>query len=506
MKVVFALFDTLNRHSLECYGGTTVKTPNFNRLAARTVAFDNHYVGSLPCMPARRELMTGRHNFLHRSWGPCEPFDHAFPDILSQQKGVYSHLVTDHAHYWKDGGATYHTRYDSAELIRGQEMDSWKGIVDPPEEWREKYHPIQFNTDARHKFRRTMANREYITEYEDYPAVQTISAGLEFIERNRAADNWFLQIETFDPHEPFDVPACFREGYPTDYSGPILDFPPYGAFEGDSAEIAELKANYAATLAHCDLQLGRLLDAFDAQGLWDDTVLIVTTDHGFLLGEQELWGKLVMPVYNEIAHIPLFFHHPDFAGRAGERRQSLTQTTDLMPTFLALFGLEAPRETLGKSLLPLLEGETTLHDAILYGQHGCAVNITDGRYAYFRYPKDLHGGFLNQYTVMPTHIVSLFSVEEMQGATMVPPFDFTQGVPVMKVPAIPNSPVYKRQGAGVQIDDRTRLFDLQADPHQLYAIDDPEIEARMIAKIIQMMRGNDAPDELYDRFDLRGHM
>ena len=105
MKVVFALFDTLNRHSLECYGGTTVKTPNFNRLASRTVAFDNHYVGSLPCMPARRELMTGRHNFLHRSWGPCEPFDHAFPDILSQQKGVYSHLVTDHAHYWKDGGA-----------------------------------------------------------------------------------------------------------------------------------------------------------------------------------------------------------------------------------------------------------------------------------------------------------------------------------------------------------------------------------------------------------------
>ena len=78
MRVVYALFDTLNRQSLECYGGTSVRTPNFNRLAAQTVAFDNHYVGSLPCMPARREMMTGRHNFLHRSWGPCEPFDHAF--------------------------------------------------------------------------------------------------------------------------------------------------------------------------------------------------------------------------------------------------------------------------------------------------------------------------------------------------------------------------------------------------------------------------------------------
>ena len=81
MRLVFAFFDTLNRRSLECYGGD-VKTPNFNRLADRSVTFDNHYAGSLPCMPARREMMTGRYNFLHRSWGPCEPFDHAFPEIL----------------------------------------------------------------------------------------------------------------------------------------------------------------------------------------------------------------------------------------------------------------------------------------------------------------------------------------------------------------------------------------------------------------------------------------
>lgn len=506
MRVVYALFDTLNRRSLECYGGVTVRTPNFNRLAERTISFDNHYVGSLPCMPARREMMTGRHNFLHRSWGPCEPFDHAFPDLLSREKGVYSHLVTDHAHYWKDGGATYHTRYDSCEMIRGQEMDAWKGIVEPPEElWRKKYHPIQFNLEPRNKFRRTIVNREHFENYADYPAVQTISAGLEFIQLNRAADNWFLQIETFDPHEPFDVPARFRDGYPTDYSGPILDFPPYGHFEADADEIAELNANYAATLAHCDHQLGRLLDLFDAEDLWRDTVLIVTTDHGFLLGEQELWGKLVMPVYNEIAHIPLMIHHPDFAARAGERRQALTQTTDLMPTFLDLFGMEPPRETLGRSLKPLLDDETVLHEAILFGQHGCAVNITDGRYVYFRYPADLHGGYLNQYTLMPTHIASLFSVEELQGAMLAPPFDFTRGVPVMKVPAIATSPAYMRHGAGVQIANlaQTRLFDLSEDPDQRRPIDDPEVENQMIRMIVALMRENEAPDELYDRFDLR---
>ncbi len=115
MKAVFVLFDSLNRHMLGPYGGTRVPTPNFDRLAARCVTFDRHYVGSLPCMPARRDILSGRLSFLHRSWGPMEPFDNAFPDLL-HQAGVYSHLITDHFHYWEDGGATYHNRYDSYEL------------------------------------------------------------------------------------------------------------------------------------------------------------------------------------------------------------------------------------------------------------------------------------------------------------------------------------------------------------------------------------------------------
>jgi len=503
MRAVFVLFDTLNRRSLECYGGTTVKTPNFNRLARRAVVFDTHYVGSLPCMPARREMLTGRYNFLHRSWGPCEPFDHAFPEILGERKNVYTHLVTDHAHYWKDGGATYHTRYDSAELIRGQEMDPWKGIVDPPAaEWKEKYHPSQFNLGRRHKHRRTMTNREYFKTYEDYPAVRTVSAGLEFLERNRNADNWFLQIETFDPHEPFDVPKSFREDYPTNYRGPILDYPNYGPVTERPDEAAEIRANYAATLAHCDHQLGRILDFFDQHGLWRDTALIVGTDHGFLLGEHEFWGKLIMPVFNEVAHIPLMIHHPDFADRGGQRRQALTQTIDLMPTFLDIFGVAPPTEVRGRSLLPLLANDHPIREAALYGQHGCAINITDGRYTYLRYPRDIHDGNLFQYTLMPTHIVTRFSVEELRDATLAPPFDFTQGVPLLKVPSTPKSPVYSRHGPAVQINCETRLFDLGDDPTQLRPIDEPTVVDRLAGQMVALMMAHDAPAEIYKRFDL----
>ncbi|MFS2214106.1 sulfatase [Telluria sp. Tellsp104] len=503
MRCVFVLFDTLNRRSLGCYGGTTVKTPNFDRFARAAIAFDNHYVGSLPCMPARREIMTGRYNFLHRSWGPVEPFDNAFPELLGTGAGTYVHLVSDHAHYWQDGGATYHTRYDSAELIRGQEKDSWKGIVNPPASWAEEYHPSQYSSSRRHRYRRNITNRQFYKDYEDYPAVQTFTTGLEFLKLNKDADNWFLQIETFDPHEPFQVPPSFREDYPTEYRGPILDWPVYGPAKQTADEADELRANYAATLAHCDLQLGRLLDYFDEHDLWKDTALVLATDHGFLLGEQEMWGKLVMPVYNEVAHIPLLVYHPKHVRQGGQRRTALTQTIDLMPTFLDMFGVGLPADVMGKSLMPLLsEDDKNFRQAALYGQHGAAINITDGRYTYFRYPDDVRGGKLNQYTLMPTHIESLFSVEELRGAELAPPFSFTKGVPVLKVASTPLSPVYHRQGAGIQIDTESRLFDLQSDPRQLKRINDRTVEERLVDEMTRIMDETDCPKELYERFDL----
>jgi arylsulfatase A-like enzyme len=102
MRCIFILFDSLNRHAIGPYGGP-VPTPNLDRLATRGCVFDNHYAGSLPCIPARREMHTGRLNFLHRGWGPLEPFDVSFAGEM-RAAGIYSHLITDHYHYFEDGG------------------------------------------------------------------------------------------------------------------------------------------------------------------------------------------------------------------------------------------------------------------------------------------------------------------------------------------------------------------------------------------------------------------
>ena len=129
MKALMVMYDSLRRDLLSVYGGP-IPAPNFERLAAHTVCFDKSYVGSLPCMPARRELHTGRYNFLHRSWGPMEPYDDSMPEILKKH-GIHSRLATDHYHYVEDGGCTYHSRYSSWSCYRGQESDNWVADLAP---------------------------------------------------------------------------------------------------------------------------------------------------------------------------------------------------------------------------------------------------------------------------------------------------------------------------------------------------------------------------------------
>ena len=384
MRLVYVLFDSLNRHALGPYGGRAIPTPNFDRLARRSVTFDTHYVGSLPCMPARRDMHTGRLNFLHRAWGPLEPFDNSFPEVLRAQCATYSHLITDHYHYFEDGGVGFHGRYSSWEFFRGQEKDKWKGVVAPPiERWRGEYHPTQF--DGRTDPNANMpyyVSRKQMRDEAAFPIALCTEAALEFLDTNRNADNWLLQIECFDPHEPFFSAARFREGLPTNYRGPVLDWPRYGQPGYAPEEEAELRANYLALLAMCDDYLGRVLDWMDATDAWSNTALIVSTDHGLLLGEHEYWGKNRPPFFDEVARIPLFIHHPAHAAAAGTHRRSLTQTMDLMPTILEMFGAEVPPEVMGHSLMPMLAGDAPVRRGALFGQFGGAVNVTFGMAAW----------------------------------------------------------------------------------------------------------------------------
>ena len=279
MKAIMVMFDSLNRRMLQPYGCDWVHTPNFQRLAQRAVTFGNSYVGSMPCMPARRELHTGRYNFLHRSWGPLEPFDDSMPEIL-RERGIHTHLITDHYHYFEVGGATYHQRYSSWEGVRGQEGDPWKANLGVT-------IPNTLNNRAERWLRQDFTNRCYQQREEDMCQPQVFALGREFIRANRNHDNWFLQIETFDPHEPWHVAQRFLDLYPHDYDGPLFDWPPYARVSETPEQVRHLRLVNAALHSMCDYYLGTILDLMDDLDLWQDTMLIVNTDHGFLLGEHD---------------------------------------------------------------------------------------------------------------------------------------------------------------------------------------------------------------------------
>jgi hypothetical protein len=348
-----------------------------------------------------------------------------------------------------------------------------------------------------------MVNRDHIRAEEDFSCPQVFAHGLEFLATNHASDDWFLQIESFDPHEPFFAPERFRRPYARGYNGPILDWPLYGRVGETPDEIAEVRAGYAALVAMCDEYFGRLLDAFDEYGLWADTALVVSTDHGFLLGEHDWWGKNLMPVFDEQARIPLMVYHPAHAARGGERRQALTQTMDLMPTFLEMHGQPIPAEVRGKSLLPLLAGETTLHEAVLYGYYGAACNVTDGRYTYFRYPADMSAENMFEYTLMPTRMHQRFPLGQLEGMTLQPPFDFTRGTSTLKVRPPTNADGLPQVMEGKSyLDAVTALYDTATDPAQDRKLDAPDVEARLLARMARLFASYDAPAEMYDRFGL----
>ena len=489
MKVIMVMFDSLNRHMLEPYGCRWVRTPQFRRLAERSVVFDTCYGGSMPCMPARRELHTGRYNFLHRSWGPLEPFDDSMPELL-RKHGVYTHLVSDHYHYWEDGGCTYHTRYSSWEIVRGQEGDPWKGEVAAPQ------IPEAVAAEERGKalhWRQDWVNRRYMAAETEMPQPQTFALGTDFIRRNAREDNWFLHIETFDPHEPYFTPERFKKLYPHRYAGRHFDWPPYREVRETAEEVEHCRYESAALHSMCDDYLGRVLDLMDELDLWKDTFLIVNTDHGFLLGEHALWAKCHMPFYEEVIRSPLFIWDPR-AGACGVRRTSLVQTIDLPATILEAFGVALPADMQGRPLRETVAGDAPVREAALFGIHGGQVNVTDGRYVYMRGPRDRSNSPLYNYTLMPTHMRGLFTLEELHSATLAPPFSFTKGLNTLRTPAGTWKP--ERLMA-------TLLYDLEADPKQDRPIRDERIERMMTDHLVRLMKANDAPAEQFARLGLR---
>ncbi len=489
MRAVTIMYDSLNRRFLPPYGAQGVIAPNFQRLAEHCVTFDNFYCGSMPCMPARRELHTGRYNFLMRSWSPLEPFDDSMPELLSRHK-ICTQFVSDHCHYWQDGGLTYHERYSCFDFIRGQEGD----------EWHARSAGYADMGGKRLTRRQDPINRGYTREGNCCHA-RCFAAAMDFLEHNVQEDNWYLHLEYFDPHEPFDCPDEYKRPY-ADEPLPAFDWPQYApSEEQDPEKLRQAVVNYKACISMCDDYLGRVLDFFDAHDMWKDTMLIVNTDHGYLLGEHGYFAKNYMPCYEELVNLPFFLYDPRQPEAAGTRRRALAQTIDIPPTLLDFFHVDIPGSMQGRSLLPVVADDRTVHDAILFGYFGKHINVRDGRYVYMRAARD--NSLLYEYTLMPTRLAAFFTREELKSAgdRLYTGFDYCGNIPMLKIPGnTGNVPNASHHQYDVHLQYGDLLFDLEADRVQEHNLrDDGELTRRMVQTMIALMKESDAPQEQYQR-------
>lgn len=490
MKAFLILIDSLNRHYLPCYNSESkVKAENLTRFSNENVTFDSHYIGSAPCMPARRDIFTGRYNFLERNWGGIEPYDVTLVGTL-RENDIYTHITTDHAHYFEIGGENYCQMFDTWNFERGQEGDAWisrvKGTAIP------EVHFGKVNLQ-------NQLNRLAYTEEKDYPTPRTFQSACNWIDNNKSADDYFMMVEAFDPHEPFDCPEHYRNLYHDLYDGPYFDWPSYEALDKETPEAMEhLRKEYSATLTMMDYWFGVFIQKLKDTGIYDDSLIIVTSDHGHMLGEHGFASKNFMPVYNELAHIPLFVHLPN-SKCSGKRVAALTQNIDLMPTLLEHFHLEVPKTVKGINLLPVITSNAPTRETIIYGWFGKAVNLTDGRYTYFRAPirEDNQPCYL--YGAIPTTFLKYWKIDP--GNYEMGPFLPYTKYPVYKVPFYIEGH-YPECPEGIDYIRDNMLFDLESDPMQNNPIQDEKLEEEMIKKLITGLMHYQAPWEQFLRLGL----
>jgi arylsulfatase A-like enzyme len=420
---------------------------------------------------------------------------------LLRRSGVHTHLCSDHHHYWELGGATYHCQYSTWNGVRGQEGDPWFAHVS------EEHESGRCGRNGKpNKIVQDRINRSHITADREQPIYRTFDAGLEFIDRNRKTDDWFLHIEAFDPHEPFVAGARHRRMYSLSGDDARFEWPQYGHAPEDADTLSRIQRQYAAVVSQCDENLGRVLDVFDQYQLWDDTLLIVNTDHGLLLGEHESLGKMKMPFYEEVVRIPLFIWDHRF-GQRSVRRKSLVQTIDLTATLLDYFGVALPDAIQGMSLEPVISGDWPVRTGALFGMFGGHVNYSDGRFVYMRGAASDTNQPLFEYTTLPMHMTEFFDLRLLrpESMTLFSQFGFTKGGSVLRITvpdAEPGMVLENSSRVYSHSHTDTLLFDLSNDPKQQQPSSSAELESRMIEELTNMMRQSEAPAEQFTRLGL----
>lgn len=401
-NIILLISDTFRYDNLFERAKRPVRTPMLDAFAKeRATEIAGFFTGSFPTIPHRTDVTTARVGWPWYGWQDLAlSSKNAWPKLL-RDKGYATQLICDCPHLFN---ARFQQTFMAAFQTRGQEGDCpLLHLNDPIKEVMppEKTRPgasIADQLPDQHRW----TNRYYQCE-EDTFCYRTSKTAVRWLEENYKANPFFLWVDFFDPHEPWDPPEYLVRRYQEEYDGAAMIHPNYGrSSDYTEEELRNLWAHYAAEAELVDRSLGRIIQKLEDLQLWDDSVVVMTSDHGFSIGEHERTGKSNInagddrywPIYPEVNHVPFLI-----AGAGvpkGACRDIIAQPADIQPTVNELAGVavEPPDAFHGKSFAGAVQGKTETHrdSAITSGsmnwkadgvrECACTPFLTAGKWGY----------------------------------------------------------------------------------------------------------------------------
>jgi arylsulfatase A-like enzyme len=365
MNVVLIIIDSLRKDHVGAYGNSWIKTPSLDAFARESLRFTRAYPESLPTICARRAIHTGFRTFPYKDrpseqrhapaygWLPI-PREQATLAETLEAGGYQTMLVTDTYHQFRPP-MDFNRGFDTYHWIRGQEKDHYRPILPASDEdIRERY---LLHGDAI-KARQYLANTRGRETEEDWFAPRVFLRATEFLEAASKREPFFLTVDNYDPHEPWDPPEKYTRLYDPD----VYDDPePFTSLYGRDDYLTErqlqrMRALYAGEVTMVDRWLGHFLDRAHDLGVMENTLFVLLSDHGHALGEHGYTGKPHYALWPELTDIVFLIRHPEGRG-AGETSDHYASTHDVAPTILGFLGMEPRSPMEGQDLSVLLEGK-----------------------------------------------------------------------------------------------------------------------------------------------------
>ncbi|MCZ2147041.1 MAG: sulfatase-like hydrolase/transferase [Bryobacterales bacterium] len=380
LNLIVLVSDTFRADNLECYGSKWIECPNLNRFAKESVIFEDAYPEGMPTIPIRRTLYTGRRilpYYYYRQHEPVQlPGWHELynEDVTLSETllaaGYSPALIADLPHMQRPG-KNFHRGFRYCEWIRGHENDYYAMAPRVRQDFSDLFPANYLELPELKNSLPNFLNQykaNFLRARKDGEAIVAVTAAkaVDWLKTYHDEKPFYLQVEAFDPHEPWDPPMRFLKKYMPDAKGPTWPEPPYGDIQVPEEGIKRFRANYAGEAACVDFWFGRILDTVRELGLFENSVVVFMGDHGALLGEQGQFLKGPERMRTQVTHIPLLIRLPG-GEQGGKRVKGFVHIPDIMPTLLGRLNLKPPPRVTGQDLWPLVTGETrSVHDYVVH--------------------------------------------------------------------------------------------------------------------------------------------